>query len=48
MTQRDLARKMHFDRAMVSRVENGQRSGSVRFWRAAGKALKRDWRTLVD
>lgn len=47
MSQTDLARLMQTDRSFISRLERGERGGTVSTWKAAGRALKIDWRTLV-
>lgn len=47
MSQTDLARLMQTDRSFVSRLERGERNGTVQTWKAAGRALKMDWRLLV-
>lgn len=47
MTQQELGDLMGYSHSTISRVEAGSRAGSVAFWRAAGRALKTDWRELV-
>lgn len=47
MSQTDLARLMRKDRSFISRLERGEREGTLQTWKAAGRALKMDWRLLV-
>lgn len=47
MSQTDLARLMRVDRSFISLLERGEREGTMRTWKSAGRALKLDWRKLV-
>jgi len=48
MTQGELARMARCDRSYLSRIESGERIGSLAFWRRIGRVLNIDWWRLTE